>query len=349
MDVFDEKYNIRIADYSDIDSIMTFIKDEWNENHILANNRDFFEYEFKDGNILNFILAFIRESNQLAGILGFLPASKDKEHLDVWGVMWKVKKISGEVPFLGIELMRRLQSISKCRTELGIGANPKTSIPILKLMLNYNVDKMKHYYRLSDKDDFNIAKVVNRPAECSYKKGENHLRRYTNIQELCKDYDLSKNTEVRPYKDRWYINKRFFLHPIYKYNIYGIVNIRNVVDAILIVRKIECNNSKVLRIVDFIGEQSSFSGLYEEFSTLLDDYEYVDFYCYGFEKEYLIQAGFTHKDENDKNIIPNYFEPFSQSNVEIWINSSHDKCLFFKADGDQDRPSIIESREAAEI
>ena len=71
----------------------------------------------------------------------------------------------------------------------------------------------------------------------------------------------------------------------------------------------------------------------------LTEYEYVDFYCLGFEESYILKAGFTLREENDTNIIPNFFSPFVQENIDIWVDSSKEGCLFFKADGDQDRPN----------
>ncbi len=46
---FDELYEIRLATPNDIDNIMAFLKEYWDKNHILAINRDFFEYEFGVG------------------------------------------------------------------------------------------------------------------------------------------------------------------------------------------------------------------------------------------------------------------------------------------------------------
>jgi len=227
-----------------------------------------------------------------------------------------------------------------CRTEIGIGANPKTSIPLLKMMLKFWTGKMKHYYRLSDRNEFKIAKIkeirkVKKISSCAYT-----LKRYNDIDELTVDFNFEERKAVRPYKDSWYINKRFFKHLIYRYNIYGACSSKGKIEAIVIGRQVKCNDSKILRIVDFIGNEKAFSGLYDAFSELLREYEYIDFYCYGLDSNYVKNAGFVEKNENDVNIIPNYFEPFVQCNVDIWINSSKENCIFFKADGDQDRPNF---------
>ena len=47
--------------------------------------------------------------------------------------------------------------------------------------------------------------------------------------------------------------------------------------------------------------------------------EYIDFYNYGFKEQSLLSAGFIERTEGDANIIPNYFHPFVQENIDIWI------------------------------
>ncbi len=340
MNKFDEKYLFRFATLHDVDNIMLFIKNEWGENHILANNKEFFLYEFSGEKHINFILAIEKSSNIIDGIIGYLPASKEKKYLDIWGVMWKITDKRKVMSFLGIELMKRLINMTKCRSEMGVGANIQTSIPVLKIALDYWVGKMKHYYMLSTKNDFRIASINNiRKTSISIYKRKKTLKRYYDIKELSEKFDLSKYKLNIPYKDTWYIDKRFFKHPIYNYYVYGIYNDFEVVEGILIGREVEYNKSKIFRIVDFIGEAKAFSGLNNSFEQLLNYYEYIDFYCYGIDDKYIKEAGFIERTENDSNIIPNYFEPFVLKNIDIWINSNIKGCCFCKADGDQDRPN----------
>lgn len=50
-------------------------------------------------------------------------------------------------------------------------------------------------------------------------------------------------------------------------------------------------------------------------------------------------SGFNLRSLEDENIIPTYFEPFVQKNIDIWFQSSEKGLCIFKADGDQDRPN----------
>ena len=134
MNNYDDKYEIRIARESDIVDIMLFIEKYWKPGHIMARNRALFEYEFleEDGTV-NFVLAIDREKGTIEGLNGFLKASHDREHLDIWGSIWKV--LDGNMVMLGAEITRRRDMLTGCRCGLGVGDNPKTAIPVLSTML----------------------------------------------------------------------------------------------------------------------------------------------------------------------------------------------------------------------
>lgn len=339
---FDEKYTIRFAGEDDIEAIMKFIEKEWNENHIFAKSRDYLCYEHKFDEKVNYILAIEKDTSKIEGILGFIEASYSEENKDIWGVMWKVR--NHNIPFLGIELMKRLMAETKCRAEIGVGANPKTSIPILKMMLGFHVGKMKHSYRLNEHiEDYKIAVIKNKVI-CPIKPliKQYSLKKFSNIDELTKYYDLEINKDKIPFKDKWYIKRRYFEHPVYDYLVWGVQDEFQTTRAILIGREISLNDRKIFRIIDYIGDYSMLSGLYVEFGEMLykQDYEYIDFYYYGIDDKHLSNAGFVLREESDSNIIPNYFEPFVQENVDIWVNSSVSNVTICKGDGDQDRPSL---------
>lgn len=64
----------------------------------------------------------------------------------------------------------------------------------------------------------------------------------------------------------------------------------------------------------------------------------MDLYSYGVAEETMAQAGFRLR-KDDKNIIPNYFEPFVQENVEIYVQVPDEPIAIFRGDGDMDRPN----------
>ncbi|MBH1942488.1 hypothetical protein I5677_16420 [Mobilitalea sibirica] len=347
MNKFDERYDIRLAKISDVDQIMRFIDEYWKKGHIMSLDKELFMYEYADGDNINFVLAIDKNTHSIEGIFGFLRCSDTKDPLkkDIWGSIWKVVDTHDNMPFLGIELAKRVFSFTGCRTQIGNGANQNTTVPLRRLFFGDKVVKMKQYYLLNKSfEDYRVAIVKqkhdNKPNTTI--QNEVTLREFKSIDEVKQYFDIESINAI-PYKDNWYVNKRYFSHPYYKYLVYGIVNSKGQTGALMMARLLECNGNNLLRIVDYIGDQTLFSGLYNQFELLMSNYnlEYIDFFTYGFDEEAIIKAGFTLRTDQDPNVIPNYFEPFLRENVDIWAHYKYDGTLFFKADGDQDRPNIF--------
>lgn len=350
MNKFDERYNIRLANSSDTDNIMQFINNYWRNGHIMSCDKELFKYEYADGDNLNFVLAIDKNTNLIEGIFGFLNCSntKDVNKKDIWGSLWKVNDSHENIPFLGIELAKRVHALTGCRMHIGNGANPNTTIPLRRMFFGDKTVKMKQYYLLNPAvDDYKIALIKDKssPAPVSA-QNETTLREFHSIDEVKNYFDI-ESMDAIPYKDNWYVNKRYFCHPYYKYKVYGLADITGKIGALMMARALECNGGKVFRIVDYIGNHKLFAGLSKEFEKLIkdNDFEYIDFYVYGFDEDSILNAGFKLRTDDDPNIIPNYFEPFLRENVDIWAHYKFDGTLFFKADGDQDRPNkYVEKR-----
>ena len=334
---YDEKYEIRFAKYEEIEEVMQFIDTYWKKDHILARNREFFEYEMVVDGKVNFVIAKDRETGVIHGLHGFLMASKDEDKFDTWGSIWKV--IDGSIGFLGLEIVKRLELYTNTRAFLSIGGNPKTTVPILQKIRHFeDVGKMQHFYCLAKQENYRVAKVGHYEPFVENREYQVQLIPLSDIAELERIYDFSCNADAFPYKDAWYINHRYFEHPIYTYQVYGLKEDKKV-QALLICREQEYGEAKVLRIVDYIGKPKLFGGISGFLKDGLEKYEYIDLYCYGFDTSYVRQAGMIELQENDTNIIPNYFAPYVAENIDIWVGTPRGKAVFFKADGDQDRPN----------
>lgn len=344
MNRYDEKYIIRLANKQDIVNIMNFIKCQWREDHLLAIDKEFFCYEYLMGEDVNFMLAIDIETKEIEGILGFIKSSLDLECNDIWGSMWFVKETKENIPFLGVEIFKRLLETTKCRSESGLGLRPQTAVPLLKRLLKNRVGKLKHYYQLANLENYKIAIVNDRSKITENKKTQikSRILKFNNIGEVKQKYDLSKNRRQIPYKDSWYINKKYFSHPIYKYMVWGVTKNNEDIDALLVGRENVVDGNKVLRIIDYIGNKELISGLRGELKELIEqnNYEYIDFYCYGFDDSILNEAGFVLRDEQDVNVIPNYLAPFVQVNMDIWFNSTEEDVTICMGDADNDRPYL---------
>lgn len=346
MNKYDERYIFRLGNISDIDNIMCFIREHWDNTHILSKDRAFFEYEFLENNTVNVMLAIDRETNTIEAIAGFLKCSNTvpREEQDVWGSFWKVNNTTKNMTFLGVELIKRLMDILQCRNHLGIGINPKTTLPLRKVLFHEQTEKMKHYYMLNPEiEDYKIARI-NKKYNVKADKtiSSINITRLKEMEEVCNVFSLD-NIKNIPYKDFWYIERRYFKHPYYHYQVYGLSQRESPIETLVVLREIEQNDRKIIRIVDCIGNFRLLAGCNDFFNKLMSEkgYEYLDFYNLGIDKEIIITAGFKERDEEDVNIIPNYFEPFEQKNVDIWVRYKDKNTVFCKADGDQDRPRLI--------
>lgn len=342
MNKFDERYEIRLAMNSDIAAIMEFIGKVWKKDHILSRDREYFEYEFVDGDHVNFILAIDRETGQIEAILGFLKSSGDPQKKDIWGSFWKVNDAHDNDKMLGIELEKRVKELTGCRYHNGIGINPHTAVPLVRLFLGNTVRKMNHYYMLNQSlKEYKIA-VVNRMMPLPADLREGNIYRISDFDIIRERFAFDENQI--PYKDGWYVERKFFRNPRRNYQVYGITadGGEQSLAAFFVTRECEANGKKALRILDYYGDREAFGGIGRNLQKLMDveRYEYIDFYEYGFEEAYLKQAGFVQRDGEDPNILPNYFEPFIRENVDIWIHYEKEGTLFYKADGDQDRVNI---------
>ena len=145
--------------------------------------------------------------------------------------------------------------------------------------------------------------------------------------------------ENRPFKSFSYLERRYYKHPSYQYSVVGIEKDDKVRTAVVF-RLQECNNSKAVRIVDVIGDIYGF----RYFTDFFDRYsrktnaEYVDIYETGIPEEDMLDFGWK-KVKGSGNIIPNYFAPYLEENIDIFYSTSDSRVVLFRGDGDQDRPN----------
>jgi hypothetical protein len=331
--------NIKFSDIDDVDEIMQFINDHWKENHILSQNKGLFLYEYLDNQRLNFVISKDSD-NKINGILGFIKSSDQIK--DIWCAIWKAVK-TDKNPMLGIELLEYLRN-SKDFGVLTCNGIAIQTINIYKF-LNIYTSYLSHYVILNDNiSECKIAKVDNSFSIIKPKFLDSNNFSFREIFEAELTFDFEKYKKNIPYKDKSYFVKRYFNHPIYKYKIYGVFFKKNN-SALLVTREEKVQKSKVLRIVDYIGEDSDIKFVSKYLYSIIvqNNYEYADFMCYGFDKKQLINAGFF-KVDHDTNelVIPNYFNPFVQENTKIYFfadTNQIERVRMVKADGDQDRPS----------
>lgn len=334
-----DQYDIRLARYDEIDEIMHFIDTEWKHGHILATNRKFFEYEFVVNNQVNVVIAKDKTKDIIMGMQGFLLTANPNSIHDMWGAIWKVSPKA--MPFTGIEIEKYWFNLLPARSAIGVGANPNTSVKLWDRAFHLKTARMHQFYMISNHRKANDYKIAVITHDYSHDEGQTiraEVKEIADISHLEQDFNFSSVSTQIPIKDAWYINHRFFKHPIYTYHIYGIY-VGGDCKAFFVLRFQEYNGSSAVRIIDYIGDQSVLPGAREFFENLLNDNEYIDFYVLGFREDFILKTGFTERILGDTNIIPNYFSPYEARNIDIYCVFPTDGTLCFKGDADQDRPS----------
>tara|TARA_B100001093_G_scaffold520294_1_gene614386 strand:- start:7973 stop:9001 length:1029 start_codon:yes stop_codon:yes gene_type:complete len=340
---------IKIAEKSEIDDIQSFINSEWKEGHILARDKSFFKYEYLFNDKINFIIS--KTENEIQGILGFIPSKIDTKNKinyiendsDFCATLWKVKK-NNINPSTGLKLLQYLRDLNGSRVLFCVGINKKTLgiyryLGIYTGLLNHFVminNKLKRFEiaSVSNSNDFANKHVLNNKFSVKIINSEIELS----------EFNFEKFKDRIPFKNKSYFTKRYFEHPIYQYKIYGVYFL-NKLDALFVTRIQQYNDSKVVRIIDFYGEENKIKIFGNFLSDLIikEKYEYADFYCFGIDNLVMESSGFKLINQNsDDLIVPNYFKPFSQKNIPIYffVDSKDVKSVkLFKGDGDQDRPN----------
>lgn len=327
---------IRMATAADEPRIVDFIRENWKGNQTLVNSPEIFRYQYMTYTDCGFVIA--EEDGQIIGIKGYVPMNRT-ENPDVAAALAIVVK--NNHPMLNMEIQRFLEKQTNSRAMYSTGLNPNTAARIYPLF-RYKVDKLKQYYMLSDKEDYKVASIAHK--ELLPAGGSDTLRLFRGLEEMQRCFHSEAFASQQPYKDDSYLLYRYFAHPIYHYDVYGVFPTgEDTARALVVGREIDVDGTCVLRIVDYIGDRSRIPHIGSALRRLLEEknYEFLDFMCYGLPEEDLEAAGFSRRQEQDENIIPNYYEPFVRKNVDIvFFAKKIDGLLICKADGDQDRPNV---------
>ena len=325
---------IRRADIDDIDAIMQFLNENWKPGNIVATDRSFYEWQFVFEGKVNCYIA-IDETGKIYGTYGYILYNQSN-HPDMSGCTWQV--IKSDNPVLGLDLDNAAGSVIQPRYVVGTQITKKAQR--IEKLHGRRICKLEHYYRLHPEMDYQIAEIneYERPEipDSGYR-----FREISTVHEMKEVISEEELLAHIPAKDYYYITRRYFEHPVYRYRFWQILDKDKGLPAVLITRTVDQNDSKCLRIVDYYGD----SALLSEITYAIDELmmeegdEYVDVYSFGVPGEIYEKAGFLSCDENCKNIIPNYFHPFERRNIDLITSDREVEGMrLFRGDGEQDRP-----------
>ncbi|WP_195661417.1 hypothetical protein [Bacteroides nordii] len=342
-------YTIRIATISDINDIVKFISDNWKKDHPLVLSKQLMDFQHfnKEDNIYNFIIGINRHTNEIDGLLGFIPLHRYDNNLKdygiYWGAIWKVRDgiDNAEIKYLGYKIWLYLFTLEGVKTRIAVGAGPISQK--FYRAAGYWVSTLNHYYFVNPyMENYKILSG-------GFKVDKKTAYQLTGDNVRFEDIDIIQ-TQLPLYSDMYpcktidYLIARYKNHPIYKYYFQGIYVNDNLL-AIWVLRDCTWGESKAIRIVDMVGSMTNIPDLSEEICLFLkhQNAEYIDVLNWGIDKRNFERVGFQWLSYDNDIIVPNYFEPFVQENSKVYFATKDKSICIFKGDADQDRPNIIKN------
>lgn len=345
-----KKIVFELCKKKDLINVIYALKNWANKNHILSRSQKLLDFQHKLKDSYSFILA--KKSNKVIGILGYIPTyiydSSLQEDLQYSTVTWFInlrENISG----LGFSMFRTLLNIRKASFCYAL-AMTSNAFAIHKL-LGFKTGYMSHAF-IANPSIKKFKIMINPPLIKKLSKNNNFFLK--KIEKSFFDFE-TKNLEcsfdIVPTKSVIYFKNRYLKHPYYNYKIFGVFE-GSKIKGLLSLRVVSYKKTKIVRLVDFIGTENSIEQITYDLQILLKhlNAEYLDFYFFGLNKIFLKKAGFILLNSKSKTIIPNYFEPYIESNIKINIayrfskKNDKRKVRLFKGDADQDRPNAINYR-----
>lgn len=347
---YTNRYEIRFCGEKEQLRLREFIDRYWRKNHVLASSEELLDWQYLDkkNHRYNFVMAIEKKTDEIHGILGFIPTNIFDPGIKTpmrWGAVWKIRE---DVASRGLGLAMKMYMYQNAKAPYAGGIGLSRFSREINRKMGEEVGVMKHFYIINpDMKDFALADHVER----ENKKSCGILNHNIHFEECGKsDFENGQEEffkELLPYKSGMYYIKRFFEHPFYKYQCIKVVDEKEKSSAAFFIRICRNGSAKCIMIVDFLGKEEALTGAEGCFQKLLADYnaEYISFYEYGLNGESLRRAGFKERQESEI-VIPLYYEPFERVNADIDFHYYNDgtvekKPYFFKGDADQDRPNIL--------
>lgn len=336
----DPRLILRFGDDADIGIVTDFIEEHWKQGHILSRDRELFEYMYleKDGR-LNFVIAFDPQSNEVIAILGYIPS--DALHSRISLSMWKARSDAHLRKYkAGLAVLRfliyELKPISIFSTGTTIEAGEFFKF------LGYSFNAMSHHVIVNS--EISGFRIIKNPPLCTFHSQSSDLPE-SSLAVIKSDEDLriaaSKLDFAEALKDVDYLCHRYLNHPRFNYEVREVMlNAKTV--GILFFRRVFANDRSCIRIIDVVGAEACLKSAIRPLAlemTASGD-EYIDLLSWGLDSNQLNEAGFANCQEYADCVVPEYFSPFSQTNVDRWLFTNlPDTEIIYKGDGDQDRPN----------
>lgn len=324
---------LRIAKNEDILRLISFANKYWGSEHPIINYTEWFMWHYINPKTGHPNFAINEDKQGMRALCGFIPASNAQER-EIW---LSFLVADPHAIGAGMELVSSIARLTNAEMVASVNIKRKT-LPFYRL-LGFEVGTMDFFYRLSDKENYHIAKIQNKiipPIK--------NIQPFTYERVEREGLQLEDIVDINyyPHKDIAYLKKRYFDCPFYQYQVWRL-HFETSKSLLLVTRESVIGRDKVIHIIDIIGDMSLVALCGPFFQMLLDQRaaEYIDCYCAGVPHSYFIDAGLVlRRGTRDVNIIPTHLAPPLESkNVEIYYCSSQlTNFVAFRGDGDCDRP-----------
>jgi len=343
LDKMYERYIFKFCVENDLEKFKEFIKTYWRADHIYVISPELIRWQQYDvaKRLYNFVYAENKESGEIHSCLGFIFTSQFDPAIsirDVWLGLWRSRPDAA--PGLGGELARFLIKNIRPRSIgcLGLSRNTMTSIP----RLGFTTGLMDHHYLLNP--DITNFQLVGQAAPVSLDQSAIVTTFLFELSpEQVKDFVIEDFDPAAfcPIKTTTYVYNRFARNPFFKYRMFAVTQEGHSL-GILVTRTVSALDAKAIRIVDYIGHDKGWIGLGPALIKLIrDDHaEFIDLYSHGIGKDEIAASSMIRHREEDRVIIPLYFEPFEKRNKGLdygYVVPDGTHYRVFKADSDQDR------------
>lgn len=348
------KPDIRFCTGNDINRVAHFLDTHWAKGHVLAHDRTLMDWQHHDKSKgrHSFVIADRPDSTELDAILGFITTRQYDADLEsqntVWLTTWMVNptiKAGG----LGMRIARFLQQ-HEPHALIGTVGNNQAVAPVYKA-LGYTIGELDRYVVINPtKKSFTLLSGVEKPLPPETTPATVTVLTSTDLARPAIQHLIEKT--AAPHKSATYLKNRYLNHPRYQYSLLGIYKPSAPDAPIAIAVTRECTAAPgsspaiALRIVDWFGEDDAIPATGSAISTYIQNInaEYADFYVHGIHADAFAQGPWCPVNPDGTLIVPNYFEPFEQSNPRIRFAVRAQGELptptrLFKADADQDRPN----------
>lgn len=308
--------------------------------HIFDKNRKYFDWRFKLSS-KKYSVAILKYKKEIISFLSFYSLSQYDKSLDKKIIFLSLAFNKKNIVPAQLKLL--INFIIKKKNPKIIFTSPIESRIDLNKFYGFKFKKLEHYFfKIKKKTKIEglkkfikISKINSNKIEDCRIISEKEIKK---IKKNLFDYQY-------PIKSNKYLINKYIKHPVFKYIFFGYFKNKQIT-SLIILRVQNYKNLKIGRIVDFIGDQKKLYKLNKilyKFSEK-NNLEYIDFYNFGILEKNLIKAGFFNKKYFNSIVIPDYFSPYINKNINLYMGIMYKdhhvlkNINYYKGDCDLDTP-----------